>query len=205
MPLRHHDLSASAVDHIIAAYQAQALPPIFRLADLPGLTPLHDALLERGFAPAQPTLVQVANSADVADLAPTPRADCTTVPTAAWASVYVAPCFDPIDGRSRLEALSRGRHTVYASIVDQGEAKSAGTAVYSHGWASLHGLRTVLDARGQGLASALMADLAREALTRSLPSMFLQVEEDNQAALSLYQRAGFRTAWRYRYWRTKVS
>jgi ribosomal protein S18 acetylase RimI-like enzyme len=30
--------------------------------------------------------------------------------------------------------------------------------------------------------------------------MFLQVEESN-AARRLYERAGFATAWRYRYWR----
>ena len=35
----------------------------------------------------------------------------------------------------------------------------------------------------------------------NLERVFLQVEDDNQAALTLYRRAGFSTAWRYHYWR----
>ncbi|WP_294764647.1 GNAT family N-acetyltransferase [uncultured Rhodoferax sp.] len=205
VPLRHQRLAVGDLAPIMARYAAQELPAVFRLADLPALAPLHEALYQQGFTPSQPTLVQLAHSADVAALCAQPTACCTPAPTPAWASVYVAPCFDPVDGRHRQQALSRGQHTVYASVVQQGEALSAGTAVYSQGWASLHGLRTVQHARGRGLATDLMAALAREALQRGLPHMYLQVEEDNQAALSLYRRAGFRTAWRYQYWRRKTA
>jgi ribosomal protein S18 acetylase RimI-like enzyme len=43
--------------------------------------------------------------------------------------------------------------------------------------------------------------MAREARARDLDRVFLQVHETSVAALALYQRAGFVTAWRYHYWR----
>lgn len=200
VPLRHHSLQVSDLDRVAALYAEQQLPAVYRLPDLPALEPLFDALRRRGFAPSQPTLVQLARSADVAALNDQPAARWSATPTAEWASVYVAPGFDPVDGQHRQRALSRGQHTVYASVVQNDKPLCAGTAVYSQGWASLHGLRTVPDARGRGLATDLMACLAREALQRGLTEMYLQVEEDNPA-VSLYRRAGFATAWRYHYWR----
>jgi ribosomal protein S18 acetylase RimI-like enzyme len=71
----------------------------------------------------------------------------------------------------------------------------------SHGWCSIHGMRTLPAQRGRGLAARVMAGLADAATERQLTRTFLQVEEGNAAALALYCRAGFTTAWRYHYWR----
>lgn len=200
-PLRHHSLSPSALPAICARYTERGLKPVFRLADVAGLADVQAELRRLGFAPTQPTLVQVAPTAVVAALGDPATVSWSPTPTEDWASVYTAPGFDPVDGQHRVQALSRGQHGVYATVVQQGQALCAGTAVYSQGWASLHGLRTVVSARGQGLARQLMACLAQEALQRGLTETFLQVEAENTAALALYQRAGFVTAWRYHYWR----
>lgn len=204
VPLRHHHLDAAAVPDICARYTARGLAPRFRLPDVAGLADVQEALRRRGFAPTQATLVQVAPTAAVAALADASLATWSATPTDSWAAVYTAPGFDPVDGQHRVHALSRGQHTVYASLSHHGQPLCAGTAVYSQGWASLHGLRTVAPARGQGLAAQLMACLAQEALQRGLTETFLQVEEDNPAALALYRRAGFVTAWRYHYWRASA-
>lgn len=200
VPLRHHHLPAAAVPDICARYAQRQLPAIFRLPDVAGLADVRTALLRLGFVPRQPTLVQVTSTDRVAALADPHSCTWSATPTAQWAAVYTAPGFDPVDGQHRVQALSRGQHTVYATLVQNDQALCAGTAVYSQGWASLHGLRTVAGARGQGLAAQLMACLAQEALRRGLAETFLQVEEDNPAALALYRRAGFVTAWRYHYW-----
>jgi ribosomal protein S18 acetylase RimI-like enzyme len=204
-PLRHHSLHPAALPDICARYTERGLKPVFRLADVAGLANVQEELRRLGFAPTQATLVQVAPTSAVAALADPAAATWSATPTAQWAAVYTAPGFDPVDGQHRVQALSRGQHGVYATVVQQGQPVCAGTAVYSQGWASLHGLRTEVSARGQGLARQLMACLAQEALQRGLTETFLQVEAENTAALALYRRAGFVTAWRYHYWRTATD
>lgn len=200
VPLRHHSLNPAALPDICARYAQRGLQPIFRLADVAGLADVQAELRRLGFAPTQATLVQVAPTTAVAALADPAAATWSATPTAPWAAVYTAPGFDPVDGQHRVQALSRGQHGVYATVVQQGQPLCAGTAVYSQGWASLHGLRTTMSARGQGLARHVMACLAQEALHRGLTETFLQVEAENTAALALYRRAGFVTAWCYHYW-----
>ena len=68
------------------------------------------------------------------------------------------------------------------------------------GLSSIHGMRTALNRRGRGLAARVLAGLADTATQQGLENVFLQVEEGNRSALSLYQRARFTTAWRYHYW-----
>jgi ribosomal protein S18 acetylase RimI-like enzyme len=109
--------------------------------------------------------------------------------------------FDPVDGADRVRALSRSQCLIYASLTDRSGAMAAGTAAFSRGWASLHGMRTLAKARGIGFAKALIAALGQEARTRHFDQCFLQVEEGNLPALSLYRGLGFQTAWRYHYWR----
>ena len=73
-------------------------------------------------------------------------------------------------------------------------------ASFSHGWASVHGMRTAQDCRGRGLAQSVLAALADAARAKGYDRMFLQVEAHNAAALALYRRCGFSLAWTYSYW-----
>lgn len=200
-PKRHHGLDAHEAIGIVQRYRHEGLEPLFRIPDLPGLTHIHNALRESGLAPTQPTLVQVARVIDILAL-PTPwQAEVTLQPSTDWGEVYTAPGFDPVDGAFRREALSRSPFVVYASIQQNSTPVAAGTASLSQGWASIHGMRTVMAARGQGLARGILVALARHAQRQGLSDTFLQVEEGNRSARTLYAQAGFHTAWRYHYWR----
>jgi GNAT superfamily N-acetyltransferase len=201
VPLRHQGLNADALGTIEAAYHAWGISATFRVADVPGLDNIHARLRAMGYLPDQPTLVQLGTIAALLAL-PTPsQAIVSTRPDPQWAAVYTAPGFDPVDGAHRVQALSRSEHLMYASVHRDGRPVAAGTAALSQDWASIHGMRTVADARGQGLASQILRSLAEVAARRGLERVFLQVEEDNPAAHALYARAGFKTAWRYHYWR----
>jgi GNAT superfamily N-acetyltransferase len=122
-------------------------------------------------------------------------------PGPAWASVYTAPGFDAADGALRVQLLSRSRFARYAYVHNAGVSLAAGTVCISRDWLSVHGMRTLPHAQGQGLGAALLTaftDLARQ---RGITRAFLQVEADNAPALALYRRFGFTTAWTYHYWK----
>lgn len=203
VPTRHHDLSNDSVNAVEALFSARQLRSAFRVADVPGLTTLQEALRRHGYTPQQPTLVQVGSVQAMGALCPgEPSGQISTTPVPAWSSVYLAEGFDPVDGAHRVQALSRSPHVVYAWVAgDSGLSVAAGTAALSQGWASIHGMRTLPAHRGKGLAGRILTTLAEAARARGLERVFLQVEEGNTAALALYRRAGFVTAWRYHYWR----
>ncbi len=199
-PVRHSDMDADLLPGIAARYQAWGIVARFRVADVPGLDNIHQRLRIMGYVPKQPTLVQIADVVHARGVGTPGSAEVHTIAQPAWASVYTAAGFDPVDGKNRVQALSRSKNALYACVQHQGQALAAGTANLSHGWASIHGMRTVPNARGQGLATQIVATLADIAALRGYRRMFLQVEHNNKAALALYARAGFKTAWRYHYW-----
>lgn len=201
VPTRHSQVNASDIARIEARYSAQGLRAAFRIADVAGLAPVCTELRQRGYRAEQATRVQIGSARSMRALCTSQVASLNATPEPAWASVYTAPGFDPIDGAHRVQALSRSNCAVYAHIAQDGVSLAAGVGTYSQGWASIHGMRTVTGHRGQGLAVRVMAALADEAIARGLDRVFLQVEDDNTAAIALYQRAGFSTAWRYHYWR----
>ncbi|MES2583261.1 MAG: GNAT family N-acetyltransferase [Pseudomonadota bacterium] len=201
VPLRHHQLDAAQVAHIETLYAARGLQAAFRVADVAGLDNLHAELQRLGYRAEQPTLVQVGTVQQMRQICQTTPADVSQTPTPAWSSVYLGDGFDPVDGAHRIQALSRSRHVVYASVQEDGQSLAAGTASLSQGWASIHGMRTAANSRGRGLAARVLGGLADTATRNALERVFLQVEEDNSSALALYRRAGFTTVWRYHYWR----
>ena len=204
VPLAHTAPDINRIADIEMRYEAQALAARFRVADVAGLATLHGALLEAGYTAQQPTLTQVGSITNLLDHSTSAHAQkvaTSSTPTDTWQAVYTALGFDATDGAQRVQALSRSATVVYASISDAQGPLAAGTASFSRGWASFHGMRTVPHARGRGLARQIMAELARMAQTRGLERAFLQVEEDNTNAIALYRKLGFQTAWRYHYWR----
>lgn len=201
VPLRHSGVDARDIAHIEAQYAARGLLAAYRVADVPGLASIHAELARLDYQAQQPTLVQVGTVGAMRALCHGLPAQVSAKPEPAWASVYLAEGFNPIDGAHRVQALSRSTHLVYACVEEDGQSLAAGTAAFSHGWCSIHGMRTLPAQRGRGLAARVLTGLAVTAAHRNVERVFLQVEAGNSAALALYRRAGFTTAWRYHYWR----
>ena len=259
IPLRHQDLDTSTMPAIEQLYRNQGLPPMFRIADTPGLRHWQARLLALGYRQTAPVHVQIASVADMQTAAhrfleterngflltarqaielatPTQSAAATqdgasiwedgyTMPVAhnsataqdganqraevvlldapahAWASVYTAPGFDAEDGALRVQLLSRSRFARYAYVQSAGVSLAAGTACISRDWLSVHGMRTLPQAQGQGLGASLLAAFTELARQRGISRAFLQVEADNAPALALYRRFGFTTVWTYHYWK----
>lgn len=85
------------------------------------------------------------------------------------------------------------RH-VFAAMRPQGFA--LGQVVEDEG--ELLTLAVAPEARRQGLARALVAEIEAEAAQRGARRLYLEVAADNDAALALYQAAGLREAGRRR-------
>ena len=201
VPLRHSCLDAQDISTIESLYAARGLQAAYRVADVPDLAPIHAELERHGYQAQQPTRVQIGSVRAMRALCHELPARVSAIPEKAWSSVYMAEGFDPVDGAHRVQALSRSTHIVYACVEVGGKSVAAGTASFSQGWCSIHGMRTLPAQRGRGLAARILAGLADTASERNLDRVFLQVEEGNSAALALYGRAGFATAWCYHYWR----
>lgn len=197
VPLRH-DLDASALSDVEAAYWSAGLSPAFRIAEAPGLEAVREALTNRGYLAAKPTVVKIGDVDRLAALRDKP-ADLLDAPDAAWGEVFLGEGFDPEDGASRVAALTRSPDAMYGAAREGGRTVAVGAVTFGHGWAGIHGMRTDAQRRGRGLASQVLAALGRATQARGIERVFLQVEEANDAR-SLYRKAGFVEAWRYRYW-----
>lgn len=193
-----HDLDAAALGEIEAAYWTAGLSPAFRVAEVPGLQGVCDALAARGYVGANPTLVKIGDVDRLAALRDRP-ADLVAEPDEAWGRVFLGEGFDPEDGASRVAALTRSPDALYGAAREDGRTVAVGAVTFGHGWAGIHGMRTDARCRGRGLASQVLAALGRATQARGISRVFLQVQEANDAR-SLYRKAGFTEAWRYRYW-----
>lgn len=201
VPLAHGAPDATVIPQVESRYAAHGIPVTWRLPELAGFDEFSQRLRDRGYQAGKPTHVQTAAVAEVIAVSQGPFAQTATRPDEGWASVFVGEGFDPADGASRVATLSRAPGALFASIREGEETVAAGMGGFSHGWASVHGMRTALHCRGRGLAGRVLATLARAARERGIERMFLQVEAHNAAALALYRRASFTTAWTYSYWK----
>lgn len=201
VPLRHTIVDESVLGRIEARYEARGMPAIFRIATEPCFDPLRRELKRRGYKTERPVLVQVGSVKSMRGVSTQTPAETANSPDEAWAALFLGEGFDPVDGASRVNTLSRARGSLYASVRESGKTVAAGAAAFSHGWSSVHGMRTDQASRGRGLAGRVLAGLADAAIHRGMERSFLQVEDGNASALALYRRAGFETAWCYEYWR----
>jgi N-acetylglutamate synthase len=196
------------LDIIEAYYAERGQRAALRMPDVPIFAALRAALLRKGYSAYQPSLVQTSTVqamravADNLSLAHTVHLSETT--DARWFCTQLNEGLDAQDEASRVARMGRVAGMQFAGVYDADHTLAVGAALYSHGWGSVHGLRTALSHRGQGLAAQVLAALANALAQQGCERIFLQVEEGNASALALYQRAGFCTAWRYQYWRLPV-
>lgn len=206
VPLRHVAPRPDSLGQIEARYAAAGLPPVLRVPQAAQFDALRDQLQARGFRRSKPTLVQTGAVEQLAGAGTGGRHVLVEpTPSVEWEQLFLGEGFDPVDGASRLAILRRGRDSVFASVREQGGTVAVGAACFSEGWCGVHGMRTLPAHRGRGLAGAVLSALAQEASARGIGRCFLQVQEDNEPARSLYAARGFGTAWTYAYWEADAA
>jgi GNAT superfamily N-acetyltransferase len=100
-----------------------------------------------------------------------------------------------------LRVLHGGASVWFASVPGEGAPAAIGRCVVDGRWASFTAVEVDPAQRRRGLATAVMAALARRALDEGASAACLQVETDNAGARTLYAGMGFATHHAYHHYR----
>jgi ribosomal protein S18 acetylase RimI-like enzyme len=187
------------LDEAEAFYAGRRLPALYQITTIATPAGLDDALAARGYSIEAPVAVEVAATRDLT-LATSVETRLEEQPSPAW--------FELSAHRGRFAAVAdvyrglldrlRGR-ALYATALLDGVPAAVGLGVTDGDWLGVFSMLTLPACRRRGLGTAVLAALAGAARTRGLQHLYLQVELENDAARALYQRAGFREAYRYHY------
>lgn len=180
-------------------YADRGLDLVFRMT--PMCDPALDKLLEaHGFTREGETHVMV-GELSAPDTPPPPLPE---VPTARWWSAM-----------ARLWSIDETRQPAWRSIVERVEPpaayvlaangetdNAAGLGVVAGDWLGLFEVVVAEDKRRQGWGIELTSSLLEWGYSQGARRAFLQVVVENDPAIALYERLGFRKLYRYWYRRT---
>lgn len=190
------------IEHCERVYTARGLPALFRITPFVRPDGLERALDARGYRPFEATLVQAAELVG-ATLPAREAAGATFVEASVDAFVDAVAALrglaaDQRDAHRERLAHSplEGRHVL--ALLD-GEPVAAGKTAREDDLVGVFDVVTAPEARGRGIASALVARLLARARDRGARVAYLQVDEANEPAIAVYRRFGFETVYTYHY------
>jgi ribosomal protein S18 acetylase RimI-like enzyme len=184
---------AGALTGVCDWYAERGLPPMVAVPyplGRPGDSDLDRFLDRRGWGTRSgPAIVMTAATAGMDRLGPAGDAELRPEPDPAWLDLYHGY-------RGQLPSIARrlllsAPFQAFASIRRDGRTVAIGRVAVAGGWAGLSAVAVRPGHRRAGLATAITAALARAAAGQGAAGLYLQVEEDNEAARALYARAGF--------------
>lgn len=190
-----------AIQFVIDFYRAKDLIPRFQLSDASCPSGLDDALADASFQYEMKTFVQTSSLSQLAsahsmhDVALSPQF------TEEWLSAFARiGSIDDHSLQARKGILGRilGR-TRFASVRMDGTIVGVCVGVVDNGWLGIFGLVTDTEHRRKGIANSLNRELVSWGIESGATRAYLQVESQNEAALALYNRLGFRTEYEYHY------
>jgi N-acetylglutamate synthase len=186
---------AAAISEVRRWYQARGLPAMvavpFPLGQ-PRQASIDRFLDERGWhlRPGPATVMTAEPGAVARQAAAAPvQVDVAAEPDDGWLALYRHRGRRPPPVSRRL--LMSAPWQAFASVREAGEVLAIGRLAAAGEWAGFTAFEVHPARRRRGLASALIAALAALARDQGMSGLYLQVENDNVPALSLYYRAGF--------------
>jgi GNAT superfamily N-acetyltransferase len=187
----------AAIDAVVEWYSAHGQQPLIN-APMPLAAPVNAALDERGWTARPLTLVQTAPLTALLGASP-PRGDLPPVdladsPGDDWFAMVAEHKGTLPDTARRI--LTGVPEVVFAQVRDaDGELLAVGRGAVTgpERWLGVSLLQTAPQHRRRGLGRQVLHGLAQWAAQRGSSRVYLQVEERNAAAVTLYGRAGFTT------------
>ncbi len=201
--LAHAESAADdTIERIEGWYAMHGQPALFRLSAETSPAGFDDALAARGYTREVRTLVMVLDFAEdqVLDIdLPAGAKILEREPDAGLADLHELKHSSPeAETRDRdRQALWRGPQ-VFASLKTINGLACTGMARLENASLGLFNLRTAQRARRKGYATMLVAYLLTWGQANGATRAFLQVDEENAAAVALYRGIGFTE--RYAYW-----
>lgn len=193
------------IDATIAAfaawYAARGLVPQIKIVEgACAPADLATRLAQRSYQSHTPTLTMTSalmrDARTQTDVVLTPEA------TSAFQTVFGEARVSDADHAERWGLITRApQPKAHAVIEIDGRPAAIGLSVVTGEHAGLFAMRTPAWARRRGLARRIVDALLVWAATQGAQTMYLQVEENNAAAIALYEQAGFAVIGRYAYWR----
>jgi ribosomal protein S18 acetylase RimI-like enzyme len=188
------------IDRCETIYAAAGLPALFRITPFRKPTDLDDVLHRRGYVAFGRTLVQVMRLEALRE-APVAGASIEPVPVAQFVDAVAAMrTSSTVQRDAHLERLANTPLATHAVVARIGERTVAcGQVALDGALAGVYDMVTVADFRGRGLATAIVTALSNRAVECGASHAFLQVNDDNAAAFTVYRKFGFHTRDTYHY------
>jgi ribosomal protein S18 acetylase RimI-like enzyme len=194
---------AAAIGKVRQWYQARGLPAMvaasFPLGQ-PQRSGIDRFLHEQGwFIRSGPATVMTAAPGAIArrSASAAVHIEVAAEPDDGWLALYRYRGQPPPPVSRRL--LVSAPWQAFASVRESGEVLAIGRLAAAGEWAGFTAFEVDPARRRRGLASAIIAALAGLARDRGISGLYLQVENDNAAARSLYRQAGFADHHGYHY------
>jgi ribosomal protein S18 acetylase RimI-like enzyme len=181
------------------AYAAQRLPTLFKMSPAYRPDDLEERLTARGYRTLQQTSVRVVELEK--DGTRNAAMEIRDAPEERWLkSVVQFRGLSDHDAHALATIVKAiARPTAFASIVLSDGVAACGLGVVDGPWVGLFDIVTREDRRGRGHATSLVRGLLAWATRLGATRAYLQVMLENAAALRLYDKLGFREAYRYCY------
>ena len=194
-----------AAEAVRGWYRARRLPAMIAVpypTARPHAAALDRFLGERGWAvrSGAATVVTARTDRILADPVSVPpvRVEVTAEPDEAWLARYHYRGQEELPPIA-LRVLTSAPRQAFASIRDRDQAIAIGRVGAAAGWAGLTAIEVDPARRRRGLARAVTAALAAQPGAHRAGQLYLQVEDDNAAARTLYRRIGFTDHHGYHY------
>ncbi|MFJ2767749.1 GNAT family N-acetyltransferase [Streptomyces sp. NPDC087300] len=191
-----------ALERVRDWYAARELPAYVQAATgAEGTQELLCAELEaRGWAREVSAQLHIGALAPVGDLdADVTRVELSRSYDEAWLRRYKR---FGVRGPHVLKVLASGPSVWFASVPGSGDSPAAiGRCVVDGRWAGFMAVEVDPGHRRQGLATAVMTALSRQAVAEGASAAWLQVEDDNDGARALYGAMGFSAHHAYHHYR----
>jgi N-acetylglutamate synthase len=190
-----------AITQVERWYEARGLVPRVQITTGGERTDelLAAVLEQRGWSGEKYALLRTAALAPLADREPDSGVRLSRTPDASWLALYRRAGELPDVAR---QVLTGGPSVWFATVPGadpDGPPDAIGRCVIDGRWAGFAAVEVAPARRRQGLATAVMAELARTALAEGASAAYLQVESGNAAARALYDGLGFADHHAYHY------